>query len=158
LASSDDPGNKGQEFGAVNIDGAHPAVIAFVNAHRGTDHARMRRSVVDDFAFVDHRPAGFGSLGVGGYLQMQQSGMDMSPDRRIVTFRQIVSAPKSSADVPVTEVTLLRVAATDGAGFEVEWEYLTVWLIREGVVQRLELFPAESAVEAIERARELAGS
>ena len=139
-------------------DRLHKSVISFINAHRTRNPDQLRAILADDLVLTDHRPAGFGSnLGIDEYLEMQMSSLELTPNRKIVSAEKLFGLADPTSTRDAVEVARLRATGTDEFGNPVEWAYLAVWVISDGRVRRLDVYPADSVDEAVECARALMG-
>ena len=122
-----------------------PTIRAFVEGHNSRDWDALRSLLVQDFIFVDHRPPGIATgSGIDDYLTLLKSGVELVPDRRITDTQ--THAPGA---------VFFRADGTDEYGNAVEWEFIVVWRLRGGQIERLEFFLPNSVDEAMERARAL---
>jgi len=136
------------------------ALQSLIEAHNSRDWDRVRSILADEYEFHDHRPAGFGTIvGREGFIEFLLAAISLVPDRRM-SFTRWFRDPEAHIDParPETVAALLRAEGTDQYGSPVEWELMTVWQAKGGLVTWFEAYPHESVEEAIERARQLSDS
>ena len=127
------------------------------DAHNSRDWDVYRSTTSDDYEFVDHRPAGFGTIiGKEGFLEFLKSAIELVPDRRLTLTEWF---PDADARVDATDVSVVAARVlgdgTDEYGSRVNWEFIGVWQCRQGQVVRLEIFDPLSVDEAVGRAQAL---
>jgi hypothetical protein len=107
----------------------------------------MRPLLVDDFAFVDHRPAGFGSgRSADAYVQLLRTAIELTPDRQILGWDPVEGYRR---------LVHMRAEGTDGFGGSIVWDFLALWDLRDGLLSRLEVFEIDDRDAAVRRAEGL---
>ena len=135
---------------AVELGG--PGVLSTVTvtaAYGNGDVALLRACCVPDAVIVDHRPALFGAHGVEEFLERTTSLLALTTSTKL----RIIEIPIDSA---LGSVSRLRTTGLTADGGLFESERWSVGMIRDGRLERLELFPADARAEAEARYGELA--
>lgn len=129
-------------------EGAPYEEIARVSKALGDARARndaeaSRQLTTDDFVVVDHRAAAFGELDLEGYLTLLRADVEATGDRPMVT-RQILAADESM-------LLCETVSVTDAA----EWPMISLLVMRDGRVCRVEVWHPGDHATALARFEEL---
>jgi hypothetical protein len=115
----------------------------FKAAHDSRDWTALRALLVDDFAFADHRPTGFGTgESAEAYVRLLQVAVDLVPDRHVEFMEPIENAPPA--------LRRSRAGGTDGFGGVVDWTFIAVWDMRDGLLSSLDVFPADEFEAAVQ--------
>jgi hypothetical protein len=135
----------------------HTSIVAFVDAHNARDWDQMRALLVNDFVFVDRRPAGFGSdRGAEAYLRLLRVAIDLIPDRQITVVKAVDrGGNEGAAEGAFWELEEMEAEGTDENGGAVDWDFVAAWMIRGGLLAGLEVFPGGAVEEGRKRCREL---
>jgi hypothetical protein len=123
--------------------------VRVTSAYGNGDVAFLRECCLPDAVIVDHRPALFGAHGLEEFLERTSSLLALTASTKL----RIIEIPISTASGVVSRLRTTGLTA-DGGLFESErW---SVAMIRDGRLERLELFSADARGEAEARFRELA--
>ncbi|MBV8983989.1 MAG: nuclear transport factor 2 family protein, partial [Acidimicrobiia bacterium] len=136
---------------ALGEAAAFPELVAASGlnaANNARDWDRFLSLLADDYVFIDHREAGFGELDGAGHLAYVQALIHQAPDS---TWR-IAAVPRMTA---CGALAVLRVAGTDINGGLFEILVLSVSVVADGRLQRLEVFPIDDLPAADARLDEL---
>jgi hypothetical protein len=125
-------------------------LATFLTAHDTRDWPTVRSLLIDEFAFTDHRAAGFGAgESADAYLRLLRTAVDLVPDRRILRIE------------PVPGRALVRrmgAEGTDEFGGPIVWDFVAVWGARDGRLSRLDVFEIDDLDAAVRLADELSAS
>ena len=111
--------------------------ITVTTAYDNGDVALLRECCLPDAVIVDHRPALFGTHGVEEFLERTSSLLALTTSTKL----RIVEIPIATASGGVSRLRTTGLTA-DGGLFESErW---SVGMIRDGRLERLELFSADA--------------
>jgi class 3 adenylate cyclase len=130
-------------------DDVFDCIATFGQALNARDPARLRALLRDEFVYDDRRRTGAGRLeGADAYLPSAASWVELTRSSRIVRLCELARGPHG-------RVFLNRLFGEDheGGAFEIYW--VSVTLVTDGKIARIELFEPEDRAAAIARFEEL---
>lgn len=116
-----------------------------MNAH-DWDAVAARQS--PDLTYVDHSPAGFGSISLGEAVEVWTSLAEMVPD--LLTLGAVVVRSEDDGGLE-----LVRRFGTRTDGGEVSIDHLMAYVVVDGVTVAVESFQPEQLAEALIRFDEM---
>jgi ketosteroid isomerase-like protein len=120
----------------------------FVRAFNARDWAGLR-SLLRDFVYVDHQPAGVGTVeGFDAYVRSVSTLLELVPDLHIAVT-EIFGTSDCGA------VFRLQEHGTDVNGNAIQFEYASIGVTQDGQITRIENFPIEELDAALARLEEL---
>ena len=131
-------------------DAAVPSAIlsTLVASYNDRDWDGVRSICTDDFVFIDRTPAARGELDLEGYVESYQAIVDLT--EAFVTITQSIEVLTGTGGVGrVTNIG----TTLDGSPFELS--YACALVFRDGLISRMELFPADRLDAALARFAEL---
>jgi hypothetical protein len=133
---------------ALSLDPQLDSLLTtFTAVHDARDWDGLRALLVGDFAFVDHRPAGFGTgRSADDYVQLLRTAVELTPDRQILGWEPVEG---------FSRLVHMRAEATDEFGGPIVWDFLALWDLQDGLA-RLEVFEVDDRDAATTRAAGLA--
>ena len=133
----------------VENEAALRVVFDQFTSYNARDWATFTRRHTEDYVFVDHRPAGAGTVvGAAEQVRYLQALIELAPDAAGRIVEVVREAPDRVLARWLTNGTTL-----DGAAIELDM-YL-VHVLRNGRLARLETFPADQLDASIARFHEL---
>ena len=131
----------------------YAATISVLTAMRaafaGRDWVSFRAVVADDVVLIDHRPAGAGQLsGIDEYVAYAKTLTDVAPE--LTTH---VSEIVAIANDRLLAVNRTPASTRDSQPFELD--SLRLYVVRDGHIQRVEVFPVDDRPAALSRFQQL---
>lgn len=136
-------------FRAADDGSALPSVVFdLVHAYNHRDVERFRTYLAPDFALVDHRPIGAGTMDRDEYAAFLTALVESTVESRFESVRSVLLGPRGSVDV-----ARLTGTTVDGAPFALD--AVQVAVVRNGRLSHWEMFPLDDVDGALARFEQL---
>lgn len=135
--------------GEAATSGGHPEYLEFLRAFRERQWETARALLATDFAFVDHRTLGMGTLDRDRWIESLRALAELAPDLAQETFRVLAWNRGGLA------ILTRGVGTVPGGGGLFENEFAAVVLVVGGKLRYYEVFEIADVDHAIARFEEL---
>jgi class 3 adenylate cyclase/tetratricopeptide (TPR) repeat protein len=116
--------------------------VAATAAYNRRDWNAYESFLAEDLRYVDHRPARFGEQRRPKFLSASRTVFDLVPDAKV----RVLAVPRLTTD---GGVYVFERTGHDQTGAPVSWREIGIVLKDEGLIQRIESFPADDLPAAL---------